>query len=240
MVEHSLSALLPVRNAEATLAETVSEWLEVLPELTNRFDLVIIDDCSSDATIEIADELVGQYPQLVVVRHPYPQGRSVAIATGLRRARGEVIFLADDDCDLSLGDVRRLWLGLDEHELVLGRPAAVRQRKWLLHKTPGGGEHRGFQIGYRRAFHSLGAAMTDQLTLLEHLRRNGCQWHEVEVPDRTPRLCPHRTVSVARHPLAPMAAEAHPARQEVPPPTVSSGPRAPNYLTRIRDFVLGQ
>ena len=56
-MERSLTALLPVRNAEATLLETVAEWLDVLPELTSRLELVIIDDCSSDATIEIADEL---------------------------------------------------------------------------------------------------------------------------------------------------------------------------------------
>ena len=152
-LEHSLSALLPVRNAEGTLAETISEWLEVLPELTSRFEMVVVDDCSSDATIEIADELGGAYPQLVVVRHSQPRGRSAAIATGLRRARGEMIFLADEDCDLSLGEVRKLWIGLEEHELVLGRPAAARQRKWLLHKTPVPGGSRGFQIGYRRAFH---------------------------------------------------------------------------------------
>jgi glycosyltransferase involved in cell wall biosynthesis len=238
-LEHSLSALLPVRNAEATLVETILEWLEVLPELTSRFELVIVDDCSSDATIEIADELGGAYPQLVVVRHAHPQGRSAAIATGLRRARGEVIFLADEDCDLSLGEFRKLWIGLEEHELILGRPAAVQQRRWLVHKTPAPSSQGGFQIGYRRAFHSLGSATTDQATLLEHLRRHGCQWHEVEVQDRTPRLGPHRIAATARNLFAPRAVNDLSQRRDQPK-TVSSRPREPNYLTRLRDLVFGQ
>jgi glycosyltransferase involved in cell wall biosynthesis len=239
-LEHSLTALLPVRNAEGTLAETLAEWLEVLPELTSRFELVVVDDCSSDATIEIADDLGGSYPQLVVVRHAHPRGRSAAITTGLRRARGEVIFLADEDCDLSLGEVRKLWTALEEHELVLGRPAAFRQRKWVLHRTPLPDGQRGFQIGYRRAFHSLASAMADQATLLDHLRRNGCQWHEVEIQDRTPRLAPHRIAAPARKLSAPPAAMSDLPQRADPPQMASSKPRRPNYLTRLRDLVFGQ
>ena len=92
-MEYSLSALLPVRNAEATLAETVSEWLEVLPELTNRFDLVIIDDCSSDATIEVADELVKQYAPIIRSASPTSAGsiRSHRHRTATGSRRGDLL-----------------------------------------------------------------------------------------------------------------------------------------------------
>jgi glycosyltransferase involved in cell wall biosynthesis len=202
--------------------------------------MVIVDDCSSDATIEIADELGSAYPQLVVLRHAHPQGRPVAITTGLRRARGEVIFLADEDCDLSLAEVRKLWNGLEEHELVLGRPAAVEHRRWLLHKTPVAGGQRGFQIGYRRAFHSLGCVMSDQATLLDHLRRHGCQWHEVEIQDRTPRLAPHRIAATARNLFAHRCETNDRSSRADEPKTASSRPRQPNYLARLRDLVFGQ
>lgn len=239
-MEHSLGALLPVRNVEATLEGTVCEMLEVLPELTSRFELVIVDDCSCDATIEVADELVASYPQLTAVRHARAQGRAAAIETGLRHTRGEVIFLADEDCDLSLGEVRKLWIELGEHELVLGRPAATGRRRWPFGKTAEPGNQRGYQIGYRRAFLSLARAVQDQATLLDYLRRHRLQWHEVEIGDRPPRSAPHRIAAMARGLFAPRDDRAEGSRRADPPQSGQSRPRQPNYLTRLRDFALGE
>ena len=141
-------------------------------------------------------------------------------------------------CELSLAKVRRLWLGLDEHELVLGRPAAVRQRKWLLHKTraaasSGGSDRLSPGVSFARGRHDRPAdlARTPPPQRLS-MERGGSAGPDAAVastshPDRGPA------------PVAPSAAEAHPASQETPTPAVSSGPRAPNYLTRIRDFVRG-
>ncbi len=239
-MEYSLGVLLPVRNVEATLEGTVCEMLEVLPELTSRFELVIVDDCSCDATIEVADEMMGDYPQLTAVRHARPQGRAVAVETGLRHTRAEVIFLADEDCDLSLGEVRKLWNELGEHELVLGRPAAARQRKWPFGKTAALGNQRGYQIGYRRAFLSLAHAMQDQATLLDYLQRHGLQWHEMEIGDRTPRSAPHRIAAMARSLYVPGGDRADRVQRGDPPPAGPSRPKRPNYLSRLRDFALGE
>ena len=82
-MEYSLSALLPVHNAQATLAATVHEFLEILPEVTPRFEVVIADDGSTDATIEVADELATCYPQVSAVRHARRLGRVAAIRTEL-------------------------------------------------------------------------------------------------------------------------------------------------------------
>jgi glycosyltransferase involved in cell wall biosynthesis len=232
--------LLPVRNVEATLEQTVSEMLEVLPELTSRFELVIVDDCSSDATIEIADELAGSYPQVTAVRHAWPQGRVAAVQTGLHHTRAEVIFLADADCDLSLGEVRRLWNHLAEHELVLGRPAAARQRLWPLGDRAALSHQHGYQLGYRRVFLSLAHAVQDQATLLDHLRRHGLQWHEVDIADRAPRSAPHRTAASAGGLFARRGDWADRSQRAGPPDSGHSRPRRPNYLARLRDFVVGE
>jgi glycosyltransferase involved in cell wall biosynthesis len=239
-LEHSLSALLPVRNAEATLEGAVSEMLEVLPELTSRFELVIVDDCSCDATIEVADELGGTYPQLVVVRHARPQGRTAAIQTGLRRSRGEVIFVADEDCELSLAEVRKVWDELSQHELILGRSAATRRRPHFSHRPSEPGGQRGYQMGYRRALLSVASAMADQGTLLYYLRRNGLQWHEVEISDRTPRSAPRRIAAMARSLFAPHDERADRSQRADQPQPIPSRPRQPNYLTRLKDFALGE
>lgn len=100
-MERSLTVLLPVHNAQATLAATVAEMLELISELAERFELIIIDDGSVDATCEIADDLACRYPQVRAVRHGQPLGRDEAIRTGLRHGAGQWVVLGDELGELS-------------------------------------------------------------------------------------------------------------------------------------------
>ena len=94
-LERSLTVLLPVQDAEATLRETVEEVLEAAADLTDRFELLIIDDGSADATGEIAHELTRHYPQIRTIRHSRPMGRDAALRSGLAESRGETVFVRD-------------------------------------------------------------------------------------------------------------------------------------------------
>jgi len=230
-LERSLSALLPVRNVESTLRRTVLGMLDILPELTSRFDLVVIDDCSSDATIEVADELAAHYPQLLTVRHPVPQGRAAAIRTGLDLGHGEVVFFADDDCQLPLDQVHRLWSDLGEHGLVLGCPRD--QASHLMGAgsvaCPGG----GYQMGYRRVFRRVADALGDQRTLTAKLLSCGLSWHEVRLSGLR-----HRSLGPWTTALADAATgDARPADRSVRtdrPENVPGRARQPNYLARLQ------
>ena len=88
--------LLPVHNAEDRLAIGVARLLDVLPDLTGRFDLLIIDDGSTDDTPEVAHDLARRFPQVGVVRHPVRLGLGEAIQTGLDHTAGEVVLVGDE------------------------------------------------------------------------------------------------------------------------------------------------
>jgi hypothetical protein len=180
-LERSLSALLPVSNAESTLSEQVSEMLDILPELTRRLELVLIDDGSTDATIEVADELALVYPQLVIARHAVPLGRVAAIRTGLARSVGEVIFLADSPCALALNELCELWQAIRDHELVLGKCRAWNTQWGFVAAIPQVG---GYLLGRRPAFGQLAGSLEDDGSLLTQLRQSGQPWHEVAVSPR--------------------------------------------------------
>ena len=92
-VNRSLTVLLPVRDAQSTLAATVAQVLEMASDLSERFELLIIDDGSSDATREVAFELSRSYPQIRTIHHNKPMGEEAALRTGLAQSRGDVVFV---------------------------------------------------------------------------------------------------------------------------------------------------
>jgi dolichol-phosphate mannosyltransferase len=87
--------LLPVKDAQATLSSSVHAILDLATDTVDRFEVLIIDDGSSDATSEIAHELTRHYPQVRLLRHGSALGMEAAIRTGLNRSQGEVVVMED-------------------------------------------------------------------------------------------------------------------------------------------------
>lgn len=144
----SLSVLLPVRNCQSTLGSTIHEILDILPELTDRFEIVVIDDGSTDATIEVADEFVMHYPQIMAIRHARPLGQIAAIRTGLKRTTGEVVLVREEACRSSADVLPRLW-----RSIVGGaNPRPTRHdRSGRLHSGPEVVASGGFRMFVREA-----------------------------------------------------------------------------------------
>lgn len=115
----SLSIVVPVRNAEATLAGQIGRLLDILPDLTGRFEIVLVDDASTDHTVELARELASQYPQLRLVRHRDVLGKEAAVRTGLQWASGRIVFVQEDPASISMTDLRRLWSMRENEEVVV-------------------------------------------------------------------------------------------------------------------------
>ena len=119
----SLSVIIPVRDAEATLAADLGRLLEVLPDLTHRFEVVVVDDGSTDHTVEVARELAVEYPQLRLIRHAAQQGRDAAVQTGLLWAQGQTVFVQDEAAPASATDLLRLWSLRKDETVVMARAA---------------------------------------------------------------------------------------------------------------------
>jgi glycosyltransferase involved in cell wall biosynthesis len=105
----SLTVLLPVHNAQAQLEGQVQKLLELLPELTSKFDVLIVDDGSTDATCEVAGELAARYPQLRCVRQRQRLGLAMAAEAALEQAEGDLVFVCHDEHGLGIDEIARVW-----------------------------------------------------------------------------------------------------------------------------------
>jgi glycosyltransferase involved in cell wall biosynthesis len=104
-----LSVLMPVQNVQDTLTTTVHEILEVISECTRDFELLIIDNGSTDATSEVAMELTRVYPQINVVCNGRAQGRESLFHQGLLLSRGETVLIQEEEGGIPLEEIARTW-----------------------------------------------------------------------------------------------------------------------------------
>ena len=113
---------MPVHNAQSWLIKRVTTFLEILPDFTPQFDLMIVDDGSTDQTMEIAQDLARCYPQVHVTRHPMRHGQFAAVESGLRNTSGEIVIIQDERWPVSPSQLRYLWRMRVDQRPVMASP----------------------------------------------------------------------------------------------------------------------
>jgi glycosyltransferase involved in cell wall biosynthesis len=116
-----LSVFFPAYNDRGTIASLVIAALRTARELTDDFEVIIVDDGSADSTAEIADELGRAYPQVKVVHHLRNRGYGGALRSGFAAATKDLIFYTDGDAQYDPAEMALLWAALDQNvDLVNG------------------------------------------------------------------------------------------------------------------------
>mgnify|MGYP003557615213 FL=1 len=83
-----LSVVVPVFNERDNVTPLINEITAALRGLT-PFEIVYVDDCSRDDTLDVLKRLKTEVPELRVIRHISQSGQSTAVRTGVKAARGE-------------------------------------------------------------------------------------------------------------------------------------------------------
>jgi glycosyltransferase involved in cell wall biosynthesis len=94
-----LSIIIPAYNEKETLADLVERVLRVdLSSWELDKEIVVVDDCSRDGTLEIAQSLVDR-GVIRLIRHSVNRGKGAALQSGFREARGDLILIQDADLE---------------------------------------------------------------------------------------------------------------------------------------------
>jgi dolichol-phosphate mannosyltransferase len=145
-----LSVVIPCYNEEKTLKACVESVLALRNE-DLAIEIVIVDDCSKDRSLEIAQELESQHRDVRVLHHARNQGKGAALRTGFQGVTGDFVAVQDADLEYDPQELKSLIEPLRD-----GRADVVVGSRFL-----GGGCHRVLYF-----WHSMGNAF---LTFLSNM-----------------------------------------------------------------------
>jgi glycosyltransferase involved in cell wall biosynthesis len=117
----ALSLVIPLYNEAESLEELHAALTAVLRPHADRYEVIFVDDGSTDDSFERLRALHGADRRVKVVRLRCNQGKSVALVAGFREARGEVIVTLDADLQDDPSEIPRMLQRLDEgYDLICG------------------------------------------------------------------------------------------------------------------------
>ena len=105
----SLSVFFPAYNDSGTIASLVITALQTAAKLTPDYEVIVVNDGSSDATAGILQELARVYPHVRVVTHEVNRGYGGALRTGFATASKDIVFYTDGDAQYDPAEMALLW-----------------------------------------------------------------------------------------------------------------------------------
>ena len=118
----SISMVVPALNEAENLVETIPQAIAVLKGMHSDYEVLVVDDGSTDGTPEVMRQLCAEYPQLKSIRLRRNAGKAAALSIGFDLAKNDVLVMMDADGQDEPREIPALVAKLDEgFDLVTGR-----------------------------------------------------------------------------------------------------------------------
>lgn len=126
----SISLVLPAYNEQAVIEQAVTEAVTALSKIANDFEVLVVDDGSTDATAEIVTRSARKFPQVRLLRQEKNFGYGAALRRGFSEAQKELVGFTDADCQFELAELDRLVFLARDYQIVCGY-RIERKDSWL-------------------------------------------------------------------------------------------------------------
>ncbi len=120
----NVSIVIPAYNEAVRLAVSLPA-LEAGLRLYQPIEVIVVDDGSTDATSQVAIEMLAGWPSATVVRLPWNGGKGAAVRAGVAVATGDVLVFMDADLSADIADLPRLVASLEHADIALGSRAVA-------------------------------------------------------------------------------------------------------------------
>lgn len=134
--KRGISIVIPAYNEEASIGDILDKIKKVMEELNQDYEIIVVDDGSTDRTAEIVKEK----KNVRLIQHPYNKGYGAALKKGIKEATKELILITDADGTYSPDDIPKILKYVDKYDMVIGArtekdasvPILRRPAKWFL------------------------------------------------------------------------------------------------------------
>lgn len=121
MLLPSLSVFFPAHNEAGNIGGLTEKTYSVLKECGfTDFEIIIVNDGSTDGTREIADELARKYPQVKAIHHEVNKGYGGAVWTGIRSCKKDYMFFTDGDGQFDVSEIKSFVPHMTKYDAILG------------------------------------------------------------------------------------------------------------------------
>lgn len=204
----ALSVFFPAYNEGENIERMCISFKSILDQVSKDYEIIIVNDGSTDQTREIADRLAREDDRIRVVHHDRNKGYGAAIRSGINASRKEYIFFTDGDNQFDVSQLSRLLPFIRQYDAVIGF-RLNRQDNWIR-KTNAWAWNRlvrlmfdlnvkdidcAFKLFHRRVFEhvcleSSGAMISTEM--LVRLKKKGFMTYELGVL-HSPRVAGKQT-----------------------------------------------
>jgi glycosyltransferase involved in cell wall biosynthesis len=132
VAKEPISVALPVRDQVGSVSAAVAAWCDYLDHLGQGYELIAVDDGSTDGSAARLEELAARRPRLRLLRHEAPRGFGAAVRTALAEAKHPLFFYTALDFPYAPGDLRKLLDRINDVHLVSGFRAHRPPPAWAV------------------------------------------------------------------------------------------------------------
>jgi len=121
-----ISLVFPMFDEEQNVGPLLASALALAPRLADAFEIIVVDDGSRDGSAALVERQRRLDPRVRLLRHPTNVGYGAALRSGLRAARGDLVFFTDADLQFDLREIESLLAHARDFDIVAGYRARRR------------------------------------------------------------------------------------------------------------------
>lgn len=115
-----ISVFFPAYNEEKNIKETVTKALVILPQICDKFEVIVVDDGSTDNTANIVKDIAAKNSHVRLISHGVNKGYGAGLKTGFYSARFSWICFTDSDGQFDFADIKKFLAYCNDNDLVIG------------------------------------------------------------------------------------------------------------------------
>lgn len=139
MVPKAVTLIIPVYNEQEAIVSTIGIALDVLSTHINEYEILIVNDGSTDATVTLLEQYA-DHAHIRIIEHAKNQGNGAAIVTGMHNATYNTLATVDADGTYPIDELPRLLqiFNTQQADMVVGKRAKENDETSIVHRAAAG------------------------------------------------------------------------------------------------------